>query len=167
MRDHLKALKEKVIMRGTVEPLTALHIGWQRSLDPVESDAPVIKDPAGNPYIPGSSFKGILRSFIEGFLAGAGLPPGLQPCFPTDNELCIDDKEIETIKIRVAKEKQKGKEISVESEIAGYITGKACPVCRLFGNKRHAHKTRLASFLFTDSRRCSNRKGQPYRTRPR
>ena len=75
--DHerpFKSIREKVIIRGMVVPLTALHIGWQRSFDPVESDAPVIKDPKGNPFIPGSSFKGVLRSFIEGFLAGANLP---------------------------------------------------------------------------------------------
>ena len=143
MKDHLRALKEKIIMRGTVEPLTALHIGWQRSFDPAASDAPVIKDPAGNPFIPGSSFKGILRSFIEGFLEGADLPDNLRPCFPTDNQLCIDDKEIEAIKIRVAGEKQEGKEISVEPEIAKYITGKACPVCRLFGNTYMGSKVKI------------------------
>ncbi len=139
MTDHLKALREKVIMRGVVEPLTALHIGWQRSFDPVESDAPVIKDPKGNPFIPGSSFKGVLRSFIEGFLAGAELPvepKRLKPCFPTDNESCIDEKEIEKIKNSVAKEKR-------ESEIAKYVTEKACPVCRIFGSSFMGGKLKI------------------------
>lgn len=148
MNDHLKVLHEKVIIRGTVKPLTALHIGWQRSFDPVESDAPVIKDPEGNPYIPGSSFKGVLRSFIEGFLGGADLPEKLQPCFPTDNELCIDEDKIEEIRKQVAKkraeqEKRKEKLISSEKEIANYIIQKACPVCRIFGSSYMGAKLKI------------------------
>jgi CRISPR-associated RAMP protein (TIGR02581 family) len=137
--DHLKSLREKIIIRGTVTPLTALHIGWQRSFDPVESDAPVIKDPQGNPIIPGSSFKGVLRSFIEGFLAGAELP-NLKLCFPTDNESCIGEKEIEKIKNSAAKEKR-------ESEIAKYITENACPVCRIFGSSFMGGKLKIKDML--------------------
>jgi len=122
MKDHLKALREKVIIRGIVEPLTALHIGWQRSFDPVESDAPVIKDPKGNPFIPGSSFKGVLRSFIEGFLAGADLPDRLKPCFPTDNTHCVDT----------------GKWNDQD-----YILEKACPVCRIFGSSFMGGKLKI------------------------
>lgn len=84
MDNHLKVLKEKVLIMGRVTTLTPLHIGWQRSFDPVESDSPVIKDPAGFPYIPGSSFKGILRGFIEGFLNGAGV----KSYSSTDDECC-------------------------------------------------------------------------------
>jgi len=148
MKDHLKVLREKVIIRGTVTPLTALHIGWQRSFDPVSSDAPVIKDPAGNPYIPGSSFKGIIRSFIEGFLGGAELPGNLKPCYPTDNESCIDEEEIEKIKERVAleraeQERKREKKTSLEAKIAEYVTGKACPVCRIFGSSYMGGKLKI------------------------
>jgi CRISPR-associated RAMP protein (TIGR02581 family) len=118
MKEHLKILKEKVIIWGIVEPLTPLHIGWQRSFDPVESDAPVIKDPRGNPYIPGSSFKGILRGFIEGFLSGAGI----KNCFPTDNEYCVDQKMWDDQK---------------------YILGNACPVCRIFGSSFMGSKLKI------------------------
>lgn len=148
MKNHLKVLEEKVIIRGTVTPLTPLHIGWQRSFDPVSSDAPVIKDPAGNPYIPGSSFKGIIRSFIEGFLGGAELPENLQPCYPTDNESCIEDEEIEQIKKKVAQERaeqerKKEKKTSLEAEIARYITENACPVCRIFGSSYMGGKLKI------------------------
>jgi len=122
MTDHLKVLREKVIIRGMVVPLTALHIGWQRSFDPVESDAPVIKDPKGNPFIPGSSFKGVLRSFIEGFLGGADLSDHLKPCFPTDNINCID------------KENWNKQDLILE---------KACPVCRIFGSSFMGGKLKI------------------------
>ena len=100
-----------MIIKGTIVPLTALHIGWQRSFDPVDSDSPVIKDPAGRPFIPGSSFKGVLRSFIEGFVSGAEIK-NYRPCFPTDDEYCID------------REKWNDKTFVLEN---------ACPICRVFG----------------------------------
>jgi len=122
---HLKILREKIIMRGAVEPLTPLHIGWQRSFDLVSSDAPVIKDPAGNPFIPGSSFKGILRSFIEGFLSGAGI----NVCHVTDNneaDWCVktdmwDDRE--------------------------FVLRNACPVCTLFGSSFMGSKLKIKDML--------------------
>lgn len=122
MNNHLKALEEKVIIRGTVKPLTALHIGSQRSFDPVDSDAPVIKDPAGNPYIPGSSFKGVLRSFIEGFLGGADLKEGLRPCCPTDDDPCVKPEKWN------------------EQDT---ILKDACPVCRIFGSSFMGPKLKI------------------------
>ncbi|MGD2089712.1 MAG: CRISPR-associated RAMP protein Csx7 [Candidatus Aminicenantes bacterium] len=126
MDDHLKVLKEKIIIRGRVEPLTSLHIGWQRSFDPVDSDAQVIKDPRGNPFIPGSSFKGILRSFIERFLSGAGVK---KVCFPTDNESCIDDEELD--------------ELVEAGDKIKYILENACPVCRVFGSSHMGSKLKI------------------------
>lgn len=119
MNEHLKVLKEKIIIKGVVESLTSLHIGWQRSYDPVESDAPVIKDPMGRPFIPGSSFKGILRGFIEGFLGGAGV----NDCFPTDDNPCIKDKE-----------KWKDKD---------YVLENTCPICRVFGSSYIGSKLKI------------------------
>lgn len=119
MSDHLKVLKEKIIMQGLVEPLTPLHIGWQRSFDPVDSDSPVIKDPQGRPFIPGSSFKGILRGFIESFLSGAGV----NRCFPTDDDPCIKDKE-----------KWKDRD---------YVLENTCPVCRIFGSSYIGSKLKI------------------------
>jgi len=56
-------LKNRYIIKGTVILDTALHIGSGQSS--FEIDALVIKDAHGKPYIPGSSFKGSLRSTIE------------------------------------------------------------------------------------------------------
>jgi len=53
-------------LSGTTEVLTGLHIGAGK--DSVEIggiDAPVIKTPAGDPYIPGSSIKGRMRFLLE------------------------------------------------------------------------------------------------------
>jgi CRISPR-associated protein Csm3 len=133
--NHLKALKEKIVIRGTLEPLTPLHIGWQRSFDPASSDAPVIKDPRGNPFIPGSSFKGIVRSFVEGFLDGAvdDSKKDLKPCFITDDNPCIKKKDLEQYdQFDDAKERK-----------MAHILKQACPVCRIFGGAYMGSKLKI------------------------
>ncbi|MDF2387424.1 CRISPR-associated RAMP protein [Nostoc ellipsosporum NOK] len=55
---------------GKLTTITALKISAGRSNDPSEPDSPVIKDTLNHPLIPGSSFKGALRSRLESFLRG-------------------------------------------------------------------------------------------------
>ena len=50
---------------GRVVLTSGLRIGAQRSQAVDEPDLPVLRDAAGLPYIPGSSFKGALRSYVE------------------------------------------------------------------------------------------------------
>jgi len=54
-------------LAGTVELLTGLHIGaGKESIEIGGVDGPVVKHPhTGEPYIPGSSLKGKLRSLME------------------------------------------------------------------------------------------------------
>lgn len=60
--------KNRLEVTGTLETLTALRIGSGRSTDAIGTDLPVIKDSLGKPIIPGSSFKGAMRSRLESFL---------------------------------------------------------------------------------------------------
>ncbi|MFB2918440.1 CRISPR-associated RAMP protein Csx7 [Aerosakkonema funiforme] len=62
--------KSRLEISGTLTTITALRIGAGRSTEPIGSDLPVIKDAVGRPLIPGSSFKGALRSRLESFLRG-------------------------------------------------------------------------------------------------
>ncbi|MGF1676097.1 MAG: CRISPR-associated RAMP protein Csx7 [Rivularia sp. (in: cyanobacteria)] len=62
--------KNRLELTGTLTTVTALRISAGRSSEPIGSDLPVIKDALGNPLIPGSSFKGALRSRLESFLRG-------------------------------------------------------------------------------------------------
>jgi CRISPR-associated RAMP protein (TIGR02581 family) len=62
--------KNRLELTGTLTTVTALKIGAGRSVEPADPDVPVIKDALGNPLIPGSSFKGALRSRLESFLRG-------------------------------------------------------------------------------------------------
>ncbi len=57
----------KVIIRGWIEAITGLHIGGsQVKLEIGGVDTPIIRDAVTNePYIPGSSLKGKMRSLLE------------------------------------------------------------------------------------------------------
>jgi CRISPR-associated RAMP protein (TIGR02581 family) len=62
--------KNRLEITGMLTTVTALRISAGRSTEPIGSDLPVIKDALGRPLIPGSSFKGALRSRLESFLRG-------------------------------------------------------------------------------------------------
>jgi CRISPR-associated RAMP protein (TIGR02581 family) len=62
--------KNRLEITGTLTTVTALRISQGRSTEPTCSDLPVIKDALGKPLIPGSSFKGAMRSRLESFLRG-------------------------------------------------------------------------------------------------
>jgi CRISPR-associated RAMP protein (TIGR02581 family) len=62
--------KNRLEISGILETVTALRISAGRSTEPIGSDLPVIKDAVGRPLIPGSTFKGALRSRLESFLRG-------------------------------------------------------------------------------------------------
>jgi len=60
-------LIEKVLVKGTMELLTGLHIGDSKENVEIGGvDSPVVRRKDNNqPYIPGSSLKGKLRSLLE------------------------------------------------------------------------------------------------------
>jgi CRISPR/Cas system CSM-associated protein Csm3 (group 7 of RAMP superfamily) len=62
--------KNRLEITGSLTTVTALRMSAGRSTEPIGSDLPVIKDALGKPLIPGSSFKGALRSRLESFLRG-------------------------------------------------------------------------------------------------
>jgi CRISPR-associated RAMP protein (TIGR02581 family) len=62
--------KNRLEITGTLLTVTALRVSAGRSTEPIGSDLPVIKDVLDRPFIPGSSFKGALRSRLESFLRG-------------------------------------------------------------------------------------------------
>lgn len=62
-----RLLLGKVTISGTLECLTGLHIGASReNMEIGAIDLPVVRDPiTREPYIPGSSLKGKMRSLLE------------------------------------------------------------------------------------------------------
>lgn len=62
-------LRNRYIFTGTLKMETALHIGGGNS-HLSNSDSPVVLTPEQKPFIPGSSFKGSLRSTVEKIVPG-------------------------------------------------------------------------------------------------
>lgn len=62
--------QSRLELTGILETVTALRISAGRSTEPIGADLPVIKDAFEQPFIPGASFKGALRSRLESFLRG-------------------------------------------------------------------------------------------------
>jgi len=62
--------KNRLEITGKLTTITALRISAGRSTEPIGTDLPVMKDALGHPLIPGSSFKGAMRSRLESFLRG-------------------------------------------------------------------------------------------------
>jgi len=71
--------KNRLEITGTLTTITALRIGQGRSSEPIGSDLPVMKDAFGQPLIPGSSFKGAMRSRLESFMRGINPSLALDP----------------------------------------------------------------------------------------
>lgn len=63
----MKTLKKKIFITGKIKTLTGLHIGGHNThLDIGGVDAFVIRNPKNDqPYLPGSSLKGKMRSLLE------------------------------------------------------------------------------------------------------
>ncbi|TEU18861.1 MAG: CRISPR-associated RAMP protein [Anaerolineales bacterium] len=64
------AFHSRLRVTGTLHLETALRIGAGGGGGATEQDLPVVKDLAGKPYIPGSSFKGAYRAHLEALLRG-------------------------------------------------------------------------------------------------
>jgi len=103
---------------------TALSVGSRASLNPTDSDLPVMRTPDGLPFIPGSSIKGALRAHAERILRS--LPPdlGFEACDPFEKP-CISDSDKRRF-LRAAGGR--------ESAFAQSIWDHSCTICRLFGS---------------------------------
>lgn len=71
--------KSRLELSGILTTVTALRISQGRSTEPIGSDLPVVKDSLGRPLLPGSSFKGALRSRLESFLRGINTQLAIDP----------------------------------------------------------------------------------------
>lgn len=127
-------------LRGRLITKTALHIGAGGSLAVVGSDNPVVRDVNGLPYIPGSSFKGSLRSLIESFVR-ALLPDVV--CDPLTKP-CISTSQMEQWQSDVRNNRR------IQEEVDNLVWDESCTVCRLFGSPWLASKVKVADFYLTE-----------------
>ncbi|MCS6861054.1 MAG: CRISPR-associated RAMP protein Csx7 [Abditibacteriales bacterium] len=129
-------------LRGRLITQTALHIGAGGSLAVVGSDNPVVRDVNGLPYIPGSSFKGSLRSLMEA-IARALSPGDKQEPWACDplNDPCVSPTDVEGLS---------DDKISQLVKRGTHEGGQACTICRLFGSPWLASKVKVADLYLTE-----------------
>src|SRR5215469_5675402 len=72
-------LRSRYVFTGKLVMLTALHIGGGR-VTLSSSDSPVVLTPDQKPFIPGSSFKGALRSIVEKIAPSLPAATGFSSC---------------------------------------------------------------------------------------
>jgi CRISPR-associated RAMP protein (TIGR02581 family) len=120
------------LITATLRMKTALSVGSRASLLPAGSDLPVIKTPEGVPFIPGSSLKGVIRTYVERVLRtldGMNTQhPGqrLWACDPLD-----EDRRCVTGAQKKALFEQAGEDDARFTEL---IWQHSCTACRLFGS---------------------------------
>lgn len=130
--------RSRVKLEGTLTLLSGLHIGKGRALDPVASDLPVLKDRNGNPFIPGSSLKGVLRSNLEAWL---------RAFFPVNWWQFACDRTIrESDKHCVSNERKQEivrQHRQSASEADRLLWEESCWICRFFGSPWLASKVQM------------------------
>src|SRR2546430_2223086 len=139
VHEHRYELRNRYIFRGRLIMQTALHIGGGK-VTLSSSDSPVVLTPDQEPFIPGSSFKGALRSTVEKL---ASALPGFSTCALieyTREEWAAEEKEgkdIEdicpTVRQWYIAEKRRNNPAQA-ADINSKAIEKLCNTCRLFGS---------------------------------
>ncbi len=121
---------------GRLVTLTPLRIGsGEAAPDPTAVDNPVIRDAYGRPFIPGSSFKGVWRSFAEQVLGQR--ENGDRGCCDPLSASCLSREEVKELK----------KEHKDTRRLAEEIYTRLCPACRIFGSPHFAGRLRVRDLL--------------------
>jgi CRISPR-associated RAMP protein (TIGR02581 family) len=139
VHEHRYELRNRYIFWGRLVMEAALHIGGGK-VTLSSSDSPVVLTPDQKPFIPGSSFKGALRSTVEKL---ASALPGFSTCALieyTREEWEAEEKngrDIEDICPTVRQwhiaEKRRNNPAQAP-EINRKAVEKLCNTCRLFGS---------------------------------
>ena len=137
--EHRYELRNRYIFRGRLVMQTALHIGGGK-VTLSSSNSPVVLTPDQKPFIPGSSFKGALRSAVEKL---APALPGFATCALIEYSREIwtaeqkDGRSIEDICPTVRQwhiAEMRRNNPAQAAEINRKAIEKLCDTCRLFGS---------------------------------
>lgn len=153
MKAHLlDVFENRLRLEGRLTTRTGLHIGAGGSGDPLGTDLPVVRNAAGEVYVPGSSLKGVVRSAAEALLRGGGQPRAgaadkLWACnpfaevaknngaaLPKERQVCLTHEQVEAIR----KQHPDDPRAAAEKVWAG-----SCTICRLFGSLALASRVRF------------------------
>ncbi len=132
-------LRNRYKFTGRLVMQTALHIGGGK-VTLSHSDSPVVLTPENIPFIPGSSFKGALRSTVEKIVSSLPAEAGLFSCglIELDEEAEKEERKQSRKVCSTARQKAIVKEMRENPGQAANILKKAiadlCNTCQLFGS---------------------------------
>ncbi len=140
-------LRNRYVFEGKLEMRTGLHIGGGKATLSY-TDSPVVLTPDDLPFIPGSSFKGTLRSTIEQFVAS--LPPdlGLHSCGLPSKEM--PDETCPTARQDEIRKKRRDHPDQIDS-IMEEARNKLCHTCQLFGSPFAAARITVNDLYLIDN----------------
>jgi CRISPR-associated RAMP protein (TIGR02581 family) len=153
-------LRNRYVLKGKIVMQTAFHIGGGKGTLS-NSDSPVVLTPEGLPFIPGSSFKGSLRSTIEKLVPNLPETAGLRTCglldmskdkFKQLKEQHLAATVCPTIPVRQADITQLRRDNpGNEDEIQDMVFSQLCNTCLLFGSPYAAARISISDLYITDT----------------
>jgi CRISPR-associated RAMP protein (TIGR02581 family) len=124
-------LRSRTHVGGQLTALTSLRIGTGGDTGVSGTDLPVMRDSFDRPFIPGSSFKGVLRTTLEALVRGLSDDPNVQrqrlACgVLRDEQRCIRSDKM--------KEWREGEARNDPEELAKRVLDHSCLICQTFGS---------------------------------
>ena len=124
---------------GTLQLETPLKIA--SGVGSADTDAPVIRDLAGQPYIPGSSLRGAVRSELERVLAAVGPErSGLRGCVLFTDDPYEKNCEQKIREFLLKLDKERLNDDDKNKKLAEYLEKNLCDICRVFGTAGYGSK---------------------------
>jgi CRISPR-associated RAMP protein (TIGR02581 family) len=129
--------QSRLTVDGYLVAESALRVGTGRAAELAGTELPVIRDNHNRPFIPGSSFKGALRGYLEAVARGmalAGADLRRLACDPTDEKaMCVDAKRIRELK----------ETYGDDAELTDALVEELCLICQTFGSPWLASPVRV------------------------
>lgn len=129
MSTDMSAFNSRLVYRGTLTFQTAHRIGSERALDPTVPNLPLLRSADGQPFIPGSSFKGAWRAFTETLLRTIDTQFACDPLL--DKTRCVTNDAIRQLRLQ-HRDDPTGRDDALRAA--------SCLACRIFGNQVLASK---------------------------
>ncbi|MCI0605868.1 CRISPR-associated RAMP protein Csx7 [bacterium] len=127
-------------LAGTLQVVTGLRIASGSSSGATGADISVVKDLQGSPYIPGSSFKGVLRSAIERIARSIDKRPALWSCPDPldDDQRCVSKDHMKDLRDEFKRDEQ---------GLSDKVYEESCTTCSLFGSSWLSSKVLIKDML--------------------
>lgn len=141
---HFDTFDNQLRISGTLALDTALHIGGGDHQQ-YGTDSSVVKTIDGRPFIPGSSLKGVLRTYLERLGQANILEKGNyhDPCMYGDT-MCLSQYNSKDARNKLLKKCEENGEDFHET-----LAKESCVICHLFGNQLRAGKVRISDAMVT------------------